>query len=37
MEFPMPADPFVTKAAEYLLVIGFLAALVLFWRLLARR
>ena len=37
MDFPTPIDLFMTKAAEYLLVIGFLGALVLFWRLLARR
>ncbi|HXV74909.1 MAG TPA: glycine cleavage system protein H, partial [Candidatus Polarisedimenticolaceae bacterium] len=32
----MPADIFATKGIEYLLVIVFLAALVVFWRLLAR-
>lgn len=37
MNDPLPIDLFMTKAVEYLLVIGFLAALLLFWRLLARR
>ncbi|MBM4062042.1 MAG: glycine cleavage system protein H [Planctomycetes bacterium] len=34
---PLPVDPFMTKAAEYLLVIGFLATLLLGWPSLARR
>jgi glycine cleavage system H lipoate-binding protein len=33
----LPVDLFVTKSAEYLLVIGFLCAFLLFWRVLARR
>ena len=37
MNDPLPIDLFMTKAAEYLLVIGFLAAFLMFWRLLARR
>lgn len=37
MNDPLPIDLFMTKAAEYLLVIGFLATFVVFWRLLARR
>lgn len=32
-----PVDLFVTKGVEYLLVIGFLGALLAYWRLLARR
>lgn len=32
MPQPVHADPFVTKGLEYLLVIGFLPSLVLFWR-----
>lgn len=37
MNDPLPIDLFMTKAAEYLLVIGFLATLVAAWRVLARR
>lgn len=37
MNDPLPIDLFMTKAAEYLLVIGFLATLVVAWRVLARR
>ena len=37
MNLLIVADLFVTKSIEYLLVIGFLAALILFWRLLVRR
>ncbi len=33
---PVNADLFATKGAEYLLVIGFLIALIVYWRLLAR-
>lgn len=37
MNDPLPIDLFMTKAAEYLLVIGFLATLLAAWRVLARR
>ncbi|MBK8974869.1 MAG: glycine cleavage system protein H [Planctomycetes bacterium] len=34
MNDPLPTDLFLTKGLEYVLVLGFLAALVLFWQLL---
>lgn len=37
MNDPVPFDLFMTKSAEYLLVIGFLLSFLFFWRLLARR
>jgi glycine cleavage system H lipoate-binding protein len=33
---PLPVDIFATKGVEYLLVLSFLAALVLFWRMLVK-
>lgn len=33
---PLPVDLFATKGVEYVLVLAFLAALILFWRLLTR-
>lgn len=36
MDDPLPIDLFATKSIEYVLVLGFLTTLVLFWRLMRR-
>jgi len=36
MNEPLPIDLFATKSIEYVLVLGFLATLVIFWRLMRR-